>query len=600
MTSPADPKRIPNLSILQPSGFLVLGRQLRHAACDRCRSQKLRCQYDGPDKIPNLAYHNGIPDMPCQRCQRAGTECVQSPTVRVGRPLSSNKEGRTQKAKRRQATSRSSPSSVTGTEGSTISHLPNIHTGQDKRLKCSEGDAAAVGAPQIHEMSQLHLDFEFNMLDLTSFGPSPPDLGGQQMCLPNATSSTTDLTQHVNDPLGQNLRDVDMHRTSEQYQMHSLTPNSLNTAFSDPHMFVFDQSPISDDTMFDMTFPAAVPPPENPGLGLTPPPSLPPYQHRKPSLDLGTLPPKDVQEPPPQPSAATDDSRHCMGPRASANLDATVQKIFTVSASLYSLAAETARISKPTSHPFGCEGYPVEGILCVTQSFVDILELFVPATCSDCVTEFGLREPQTPTDTSESGFGGQPETNVKPEEQQLTGGDGPGHHVALPDVHTTLAIVSCYTRLMCIYSNLIQYMHDAFQPGAAHGQSRMANLPGLKFGRIQIQQDCALQALLLVQLGAHLMERIDRLLGALASLTGGESQGGSRVVTPPSPGGPGRPGSSSPYSRPTGAVQRVSHVQSMLELAVRQDDHESMLAGRRGIGSLKGDFGLLEQMLRQG
>ena len=45
--------------------------------------------------------------------------------------------------------------------------------------------------------------------------------------------------------------------------------------------------------------------------------------------------------------------------------------------------------------------------------------------------------------------------------------------------------------------------------------------------------------------------------------------------------------------------QQVLSVQSILDMAIKQEGYESQLSGRRGIESLKKDITLLEQVLRQ-
>ena len=52
--------------------------EIKRAACDRCRSQKLRCIPETPEKISGT----------CKRCGSASTQCVYSPPTRPGRPPS--------------------------------------------------------------------------------------------------------------------------------------------------------------------------------------------------------------------------------------------------------------------------------------------------------------------------------------------------------------------------------------------------------------------------------------------------------------------------------------------------------------------------------
>ncbi|KAI1352962.1 hypothetical protein F5Y01DRAFT_278294 [Xylaria sp. FL0043] len=61
----------------------------RRSACDRCRSHKLRCVRLGPNQ--NATSATGNPDslMPCQRCLKAGTECVATAHL-SGKPTGEN------------------------------------------------------------------------------------------------------------------------------------------------------------------------------------------------------------------------------------------------------------------------------------------------------------------------------------------------------------------------------------------------------------------------------------------------------------------------------------------------------------------------------
>ncbi|KAI4143101.1 MAG: hypothetical protein L6R39_004696 [Caloplaca ligustica] len=53
----------------------TIGTAPQRAACERCRGQKLRCTraYDA--------------QAACNRCERAGAQCIVSPVLRVGRPI---------------------------------------------------------------------------------------------------------------------------------------------------------------------------------------------------------------------------------------------------------------------------------------------------------------------------------------------------------------------------------------------------------------------------------------------------------------------------------------------------------------------------------
>ncbi|RDA92453.1 hypothetical protein CP533_6447 [Ophiocordyceps camponoti-saundersi (nom. inval.)] len=55
-------------------------RRLERLACDRCHRQKLRCSRASSQSRA------------CQRCVKAGERCTYSPPLRLGRPVSSNKQ----------------------------------------------------------------------------------------------------------------------------------------------------------------------------------------------------------------------------------------------------------------------------------------------------------------------------------------------------------------------------------------------------------------------------------------------------------------------------------------------------------------------------
>ncbi|KAK3368417.1 hypothetical protein B0H63DRAFT_488430, partial [Podospora didyma] len=484
----------------------------------------------------------------------------------------------------------------------------------------------------------LDLDFDCNMLDLTSFNPSPVNIGHplapslHLSAVPGGDISQQHFGLENLSSGKQGHYDTNKLYSNDGAYPLPCIPGCLDAVFNDHQMFNFDPSPLKEDMMFAMSVPNSM---HNPSTDshftLTPPPSmLADHETDTESTMLPvTQPPTEIETPTtPNMSLLKTTGygvQHPPTPAEMASPDMTIQKLFTLNSTIYTLASETSQLpghkdqQQQQEQSFRCEDYPVDGILNATQTLLDILDFFVPSACSPRASDFGMQtRPQTPSDS----FDPSP-IDMRCNSSHFQQSDTPPPR---PDIHTIMVIISCYTRLMRVYSNLIQDMHENFghpqmqqqqQPQSNNNMSgRKGSLPGLKLGKIEIQQDSSQRALLLVQVGMHMIERIERLLTTLLNPSFGSDiyfqQGGSGGLRTPQSGigvgiglgisglDPSFMGGLAGTGLFTGSLDQVAgsgNLQSILDMALQHDEYESQMMGRRGIGSLRGDICFLEQLL---
>jgi len=165
------------------------------------------------------------------------------------------------------------------------------------------------------------------------------------------------------------------------------------------------------------------------------------------------------------------------------------------------------------------------------------------------------------------------------------------------NIHTTLIVVSCYTRLMSIYTHMVTLMQAVVRSGALQ-----TTLPTLQFGRIEIRNDASLQALLVVRVILHMLERVDGLVnvvlgGSVGYTDDASGGGGTRQQQGRQHSGGGDFGGRQQQQQQS-QEERRTRLRAILDLVVEQEGAESLVGGKSGISSLREKVTVLEQLLK--
>ncbi|EEY15223.1 predicted protein [Verticillium alfalfae VaMs.102] len=647
-------------------GFLVhvMGRQARHAACDRCRAHKLRCQYDNDNTRGGKAEDQlGSPSPRCRRCKRANMECIQSTSIRVVRPPKSS-----------------------------IRELPT----PNEKTKTSTSATKSQSSQRAREFTEQNSSTN-TALTLEGFGEAFGHAAGYTFNLPRdvqghhtdkETSDPIEVDFMFNDSLlssslqefSEDLLFIDMAEGSiaPEHGAHAPVESRGGPEYT------FDTS-VANSSAATLDFACRQNDPRNSSVNARSE-QLEETQHNvlqgASTASLGQSAGKGPR--------AGERPEMQRGSDSDGNTNSLVQRLSLLSVSLHELSAETGKPAQPATTiqqnatpllggiGFRCDDYPIDSILMATQTFVEILSEFIQMESCRCA-ELALKV-QTHADEGLSQlapdvhsfptFTGD-EDHVRTQNRHLrdpstnmdtdmcfddyhdSDKECSSREQSKLDIHTALIIISCYTRTMRIYSDLVTYIRRQVHASAGAGASmsdRIANLPVLQLGTIQIRNDTALQALLLVRMGLHMIERIERILETLVGKStcpcnkpteadetdqGLRNQhisrhrrsasssilsqtaranvlGGNGFATPLSRSstcGSGH-GGSSRRSVLSGSGSTCSHtekksnfttssaIRHIIELAIKQEDSESEGNGNRGIGSLKEDIRLLEQLLQ--
>ncbi|EGY16761.1 uncharacterized protein VDAG_07925 [Verticillium dahliae VdLs.17] len=647
-------------------GFLVhvMGRQARHAACDRCRAHKLRCQYDNDNARGGKAEDQpGSPSPRCRRCKRANMECIQSTSIRVVRPpKSSIRELSTPKEKPK------SPTSAMKSQSSQQAHEFIEQNSSTNTALTLEGFSEAFGHAAGYTFD-LPRDVQGHHADKETSDPNEVDF------MFNDSLLSSGLQEFSED-----LLFIDMAEgcTAPEHAAHAPVETRggpgypFDALMANPPAATLDFSCRQNDQSNSSV---------NSRSG-----QLEETQHKVLQGTLATSLGHSAGEGP----GAGGGPEVQRGSDSDGNTDSLIQRLSVLSVSLHELSAETGKPAQPATTirqnatplleriGFRCDDYPIDSILMATQTFVEILSGFIQMESCQCAelalkvqtrSDEGLSQLAPDVDSFPTFTGDEdhvrtqnrhiqdPSTNMDTDmcfdEYHGSDTECSSREQSKLDIHTALIIISCYTRIMRIYSDLVTYIrrqvHASAGPGASMSD-RIANLPVLQLGTIQIRNDTALQALLLVRMGLHMIERIERILETLvgkstcpcnkpieadetdqglrhqhssqhrrsasSSILSQTSRtialGGNGFATPLSRSstcGSGH-GGSSRRSVLSGSGSTCSHtekrpnpttssaIRHIIELAIKQEDSESEGNGNRGIGSLKEDIRLLEQLLQ--
>jgi hypothetical protein len=551
---------VANDSVSGPSAFLVLGQQPRHTACDRCRSQKVKCLRGDSDNISA-----------CERCQRAGADCVQTSKGRIGRPTTYNKRGK-KLAHRRSATG-----SISETLGSPTT-LDDVGSVQESAAE-TDGRSHAEEYGKGYASSTDAQDHEFGREDIpwsssvTAFDSQLSASGEKDDPFDFFATSGT---------LHGNMYNFDMMSAAAelpQLVMDSLTPgslqfcsigglNSMNTATAQPTSVDVSQAVDSDST-------------SAPGT------QFQSNQARKTS---------PLSKP-------------------------TVEALFTLTTSLQDLMEMTSHDpAKDPSGPLQLQDCHIDEILRTTQAFLDVIGAYHEPHKPNIIT---------PAPGSSQGYEGASHHRPRPER---------------PDIHTYLIIVSCYTRLLKVYSNLVYYIHERVQSENGHPLSLSSSscgarraLPALQLGTTTIQDDMSLQAVLIVRVGARMIQRLEDAMAAMlishadqqdddykgaggstaeqapSRAYGGHLPKGCVAATAVSPVHFRRSSASSSASRQQvrdglgsrggglgndGGSLPANYMKIIIDSAIGQEDRDSLARGQSGIGSLEKTIEAVEKLLR--
>lgn len=526
-------------SVASPSGFLVLGQQPRHTACDRCRSQKVKCLKADSDNISA-----------CQRCQRAGADCAQTSTGRIGRPTTYNKRGK-KLARRRSFTE--SPSELIG-PSTTLKDMGSL---QESAAE-AEGESQAEENDQEHSSSTEGQDYDIERDD--GFWRSSITSFDSQL---SAHSEKQDPLDILGDPgtLNYDLFNFDMMCTATE-----LSPIAIDSSIQEPLQLCSIG-----------------------GLAGATTTSTQSGSSNTQAVNGDLIPTLGTH------AHISNKSR-----RTSQVSKPTVQDLFLLTTSLEDLMEKTSRDPvKDPSGPLQLQDCHIDDILRTTQTFLDIIGAYLP--------------PHEPSTTPGSPFD---LSHDRPSDDAPR----PPH---TPDIHTYLIIVSCYTRILKVHSNLVYYIHERVQYGDAHpapaascssaATASRATLPALQLGTTTIQDDVSLQAMLIVRIGARMIQRVEDVMGAMLSQhAGADGQAGthhlSRSSTAPhvhhfrggaSPTASRQQGADGFGGRgQRGAGCQVNYMKTIVDSAICQEDRESLARGQSGIGSLEKTIEALEKLLR--
>lgn len=528
-----------------PPGFVVhiLGRRARPAACERCRGHKLRCQYDSENTV-------------CNRCRRAGAECIQHPgTTRMNRVVTSGSGRRV-----------SSTALPTTSEPSVTSNDDNAETTQGKSSHDTVARISSTAMDMDMDDAVSATGLEPDMTDLLfwgSLGPSaqsPLQISGQvESERANGFGLEPGVLsqQFLDKPFGSNVQSP--HEDTLKMSQPAFVPRSNKQADSP---WIFEHALVGEFTS-DMSSAESDPGPT-----------------KSTTSDALT----------PIPEAKTTQT----GPRE--HTDTWMAKILALTTNLHDLATRTADLSVTKPGPSGddgasfpCGDFPVDEILTVTQTLISLLTFFLPANCPHCKVSPSPEDNPQSTPKRPRSLPFSDDADVVHHHHPIVGSCG---HASRLDIHAILVVISCYTRLMRIYSNLVTHMQAGVRAGVGPG----TGLPAMHFGKIRIENDSSLQALLLVRLVLHILERVDRVVdAALSHIDGGVDGGGGPARQQPTTFGRG---GDAGYSRRGSTGSQGSIVRSILDMAVQQEDAESRISKRRGITSLKEDVAALEQLLK--
>jgi len=148
---------------------------------------------------------------------------------------------------------------------------------------------------------------------------------------------------------------------------------------------------------------------------------------------------------------------------------------------------------------------------------------------------------------------------------------------------------------MSIYTHMVTLMQAVVRSGALQ-----TTLPTLQFGRIEIRNDASLQALLVVRVILHMLERVDGLvnvvLGGSVGYTDDASGGGGTRQQQKRRHSGGHFGGRQQQQQ--SQEERRTRLRAILDLVVEQEGAESLVGGKSGISSLREKVTVLEQLLK--
>ncbi|PYI32189.1 hypothetical protein BP00DRAFT_425124 [Aspergillus indologenus CBS 114.80] len=202
-------------------------KPFRRHACDRCRSQKLRC---------DRTAHRTDTSIACDRCARNHLTCVTSAPMPMGRPRSLNPKPRY--CRKSSKTSVDTRPKDTGTDSSTPPSCPTVQPSPD--LGMPEMDAVNDLPALGFDEGDLGYDLDFPNLDVFDASAFADLAMGSQ---PDAVGSTDSAAVNVN-PQEQNVERLwKLHSTllEHVYRMESQVTNrsdpSTNGSSPDTHAF---------------------------------------------------------------------------------------------------------------------------------------------------------------------------------------------------------------------------------------------------------------------------------------------------------------------------------------------------------------------------
>ncbi|GKZ38557.1 hypothetical protein AbraIFM66950_010839 [Aspergillus brasiliensis] len=204
-------------------------KPFRRHACDRCRSQKLRC---------DRTAHRTDTSIACDRCARNHLPCVTSAPMPMGRPRSLNPKPRY--CRKSSKTSVDPRPKETGTDSSTPPACPTVQQSPD--LGMPEMDAVNDIPALGFDAGDLGYNLDFPNLDgFDASAFADLAMGSQQ---PDAVGSAGSAAANVNNPQEQNVERLwKLHSTllEHVYRIESQVAHrsepSTNGSSPDTHAF---------------------------------------------------------------------------------------------------------------------------------------------------------------------------------------------------------------------------------------------------------------------------------------------------------------------------------------------------------------------------
>ena len=610
------------------------GQQAKRAACDRCRTQKLRCIYNG-----------GASDS-CERCRRAGVKCNHSPSLRMGRPPHSerqrtgepNRGSFSEPAERPdhgmdQASSGASDQNLRSTSASDQS-LPNPGLGLSCSLQCDEQSDSS--AWQDLELEAFQTTASATSASMTSRNSSL-SLYNSAMEERNPTAFSTRVSEsnYLNVETDFMLDDFDFSNErgvliedpialdlSPRPPQH--TPSLLASSHMDGVAGTEGAVGLSDcqNTLVEKSQDNRLLSHASGQMVMTTPRST------SASRETSSQGPPDVQD--------NQMSKSLIEKLSNLNIDLLGLMKLSGAADWTAVVSNSLQWSgegtiAPPPVPPDAGSHLIHDILEASQRFLDLLRLFLPqppelcSTCQGGVATSGppvshcstISPPRTVHEhqarsvsypyvsgiTAHSGalMFSQPSVHHAPADQGSPWSTT--STTVRPDTQTVFIIIACHVHLLRIYDNLFSHILGLLAARPAPIQvNSVTPFPGLQLDRFPIQTDGNLQLLILVHVIVHMLDSTERTLGCHRRFTS-DSDSRDVAVADWHRGKPhesyavrncSRSGGESPpcshrEDRCEAGVSVLGRCRSLklLEMAIQHEDMESQENGKRRISSLR-------------